>query len=257
MVSVPSLRSLCLQKVSSLSRDKEGYEDNASLTQELVNELKIMRLFNGTYSNVGVSQFVVTDRSLSILYDGDSWSFDNRTMMSSFMGFPIDNATIRKFKLDQGKPVKAVSMLYEFKDVMDTLHNMIEDSKAPDPKEYVMKMTIKIDRVDWKVGRLIFTGPRFQFVLRVNIDREGKKVLSHHAVVKLDGHENDYQYVSCPIRLEETWEDIRFPGVRKELEEVEVDLELGGKGLGDPEHFGHMEFVEEGLLLKFFESIGM
>ena len=260
MVSaVPSLRSLCLLKVSSLNRDKDGYEDNVGLPEELVRELKIMRLFNGTFSLVWVSQFVVTDRSLKILYDGNSWSFDNKTMMASFMGNHI-NTSVRKFKLDEEKPVKAVSMLYDFNEVMDTLHNMIPDSKAPDPKNYVMKMTIMIDSDNWKIGRIIFTGPRFQFVLRVNIDRDGKKVMSHNAIIKLIGHKNDYQYLSDPIRMVETRETITYNGVREELEElkeVDSDLELGGKGLGDPEYFGDWEFIEEGLLLKFFEINNM
>ena len=254
--AVPSLQSLCLLKLSSLGRDQDGYEDNIGLPKMLVRELKIMRMFNTTFSYTKVSPFVVTDRSLSVLYDGNSWSFDSKTLMTSFMGNPLETS-IRKYKLDEETPIKAVSMLYDFMEVMDTLHMEEPDSKVPDPQDNVMKMTLMIDSVDWRIGRLIFNGPYFKFVLRINIDREGKKVLSHHAIVRLDGNEGDYYYLSDPIWMDETRETIMCNGLREELNEVDTDLELGGMGFGDPEYFGPWEFVEEGLLLQFWESVNM
>ena len=254
--AVPSLQSLCLLKLSSLGRDQDGYEDNIGLPKMLVRELKTMRLFNGTFSHTNVSPFVVTDRSLSVLYDGNSWSFDSKTMMTSFMGNPMDTS-IRKYKLDEETPIKAVSMLYDFMEVMDTLHKVEPDSKVPDPQDYVMKMTLMIDSVDWRFGRLIFTGPFFKFVLRINIDREGNKVLSHHAIVKLDGSESDYYYLADPIWLDETRETIMCHGLREELNEVDTDFKLEGLGLGDPEYFRPWEFIEEGLLVKFWKIVNM
>ena len=66
---IPSLRYLCLEKVIAQN------EDYADLPEILVNDINLMKVFNGTYSLGDWWESV----KMKIFYDGKVWKFKSRT----------------------------------------------------------------------------------------------------------------------------------------------------------------------------------
>jgi len=69
---IPSLRTLCLEKVIS-----QG-DDYSDLPQNVVKDIELMKLFNGRYLNNGGYFNNHRSRMLTIYFDGKEWNFKLR-----------------------------------------------------------------------------------------------------------------------------------------------------------------------------------
>ena len=236
---------------------REGVQfNNSDIPKEVLKDLNLARLFNGTFINVAEGQFTTRTRVLSLCYDGSRWNFSHRNVTSSYLGIP-PTMRLKKFSVTQDTTVKAVHPLYDIKELTDLLLGMTEGSVALSKDQMFMKLKVKV-LDDWQGGRLVFTGPFFKFIWRVNLDTYGNRVLSHHGVVKIEAGVKDYtEYLLPSMRLEESTEDIDIEGVYEELNDEQFDVVFEEKDnyFSDPEMFSRWEIIQEGALEEFWEVV--
>ena len=252
---VDSLRTLCLLKMNS-SMDIDRLLEYTDIPEELVKELKIMKIFNGNFKLVREGRFHTTSWAISICFNGSSWTFSSKTSKTSYLNIP-PTINYCNFKIKQGKIVKGKFPLCNMKHFLDVIYGLVatEDSDAiqVDP-DLPMKMAVKIDFKEFNTGRLIFEGPSFKSVLRMNVDRLGTRTLSHNAVGRIQSKDYHYEYFSYPMFLNETSEELDIHDVAEELDELEFDWEKEVE-FQDPEMFQAWQIVMEGGLLDFWEVV--
>jgi len=259
---VGSLRSLCLLKVNRMRRQGFKFTD-IDIPVELVRDLNLARLFNGTFA-FAFDYEGCDSKVLTICYDGESWTFylyywcqDQDCYWCQYHYSPAI-----KFTMTEGDTATLLAMSYfsnNMKRYFSWLRNS-EHSEAPPQDHFLVKMKVKVSVDNWRVGRLVFTGPCFREVWRVNMDREGNRVLSQHAVgLELGNHEYIDEFESS--RLEETreewdWDDEVFR--RYEVSELQLDSNMQvieENNFRDFETFAEWEIVEEGWLKDFWEGV--
>ena len=249
------MRSLCLLKVNRMRR--QGFEfTDIDIPVELVRDLNLASLFNGTFYSNGAIDFdwvqdCCNDPVLSIFYDGESWSF--------YLCFWCRDSPLKKFTVTEGGTATLLAMSAFSSNMKRYLRWLRETvhSEAPTPDHFRVKMKVKVSVDNWRVARLVFTGPGFKEVWRVNMDREGNRVLSQHAVgLKLGNHE----YIEFESsRMEETreeewdWDDVWKEEVG-ELQD-ESSVQVIENNFRDFETFAEWEIVEEGWLKDFWEGV--
>ena len=141
---VESLRTLCLLKVNKIMNiERLEYYD---IPEGLLRDLKLVKLFNGSFKMVNEGRFHTTSREMSIFFNGVTWTFSSRTLKNSNLNIPptIEES---KIKVKQDTIVKGMSPLCNMKDFMDEIYELVatEDKKAQQVEaDVVMKMAVKI-----------------------------------------------------------------------------------------------------------------
>eukprot|EP00092_Neocalanus_flemingeri_P010076 GFUD01010859.1.p1 GENE.GFUD01010859.1~~GFUD01010859.1.p1 ORF type:complete len:253 (+),score=82.41 GFUD01010859.1:55-813(+) len=179
---VKSLRSLCLLKVSS---GKQNYED---LPPSLKKDLNIMKVFNGNFSSESENKFGsdVHQTTLTILYDGVSWTFSSRSQsFHIFCCFNCDTIQpdLQQLTVKEGEQVPLNSPFSHLRHWLA----WVAGSDKTQQEQLDMKMTV--DHVDQEgyFGDLAFRGcggsVLFSSLMQVDFTREGTRVLSHRGDV--------------------------------------------------------------------------
>ena len=239
---VGSLRSLCLLKVNRMRMQGFKFTD-IDIPEELVRDLNLARLFNGTFAipSADWTQDCCNSPVLAIFYDGESWSF--------YLCYECQISPTFKFTVTEGGTATLLTMSSFSSNIKRYLSWLTEHSDAPPPPpdHFLVKMKVKVSVDNWRVARLVFTGPGFKEVWRVNMDREGNRVLSQHAVgLKLGNHE----YIEFESsRMEETreeewdWDDVW----KEEVGELQDDssVQVIENNIRVFETFAEWEIVEE------------
>eukprot|EP00092_Neocalanus_flemingeri_P025676 GFUD01027837.1.p1 GENE.GFUD01027837.1~~GFUD01027837.1.p1 ORF type:complete len:228 (+),score=47.95 GFUD01027837.1:59-742(+) len=176
---VPTLRSMCLQKVLLVSP-----RINEALPTELLDDLIRMKVFNGKFSfdSEDVSGSKVQQTALSIQYDGVSWTF--KSCCQSFPFFCCYNCDDsprqeeHQFTVTEGEQVQKK-----------------KEKSAP----VSMIMSVDFDK-NKTYGEIIFCGSEgsvsFKSTLHVDFTWEGTRVVSHKVEVDTGYHyNNDMQRV--------------------------------------------------------------
>ena len=254
---VQSLRSLCIEKVNNMRSDDEELKSCSDIPNELFRDMSLASLFNGTYTHKAESPFTSKLRALSIFYDGKSWTFGYKMLTTSYLGNP---PTLKSCKvtLNLDETVGASYPCFDMKELLNIYHGMTVD-REPLPEDILyMKTKIQVSLDDWKVGRVIFVGPLFKMIWRINVDVNGCKVLSHHGVVKMKSNEIYIDYLLNSMRFEETrGADIVIDGPSEilEEEEIEIVIEMDDNKFYDPETFRSWEAISEGALEDYWKIV--
>eukprot|EP00092_Neocalanus_flemingeri_P025675 GFUD01027836.1.p1 GENE.GFUD01027836.1~~GFUD01027836.1.p1 ORF type:complete len:250 (+),score=53.51 GFUD01027836.1:61-810(+) len=185
---VPTLRSMCLQKVLLVSP-----RINEALPTELLDDLIRMKVFNGKFSfdTEDVSGSKVQQTALSIQYDGVSWTF--KSCCQSFPFFCCYNCDDfprqeeHQFTVTEGEQVQLTStfgdiMNWEEDQCWEVLHEKKKEKSAP----VSMIMSVDFDK-NKTYGEIIFCGSEgsvsFKSTLHVDFTWEGTRVVSHKVEV--------------------------------------------------------------------------
>lgn len=226
------------------------------LPQEVVRDLDLAKLFNGTYSHKVEREESSKSRALSIYYDGASWTFGYRIMTINYgLGVP---PTLKNHKItvNLNENVGATYPVFDIKKLFKVLSD--EDTEDLPPPDF-MKAKIKVSLLDenWKVGRVLFEGPHFRFIWRVNSDVNGTKYLSHHGVVQLKTNDHYIDHLLNSMRFVEGKDEIKIKGPSEELKEKQIDedIELNEINLIDPEKYFAWEVIIEGALNDFWKIV--
>ena len=251
-----TLRTLSLLKVKSMIR--EGLQDT-EIPKGIAEDLKMCQLFNGTFLKVTQAHFTTKKKMISIYYNGVSWTFSVKSV--TYASYDLKNpikVRMSRFEIKEHTTVEAYTPMFNIKRQIDVLHGATDGSKPLPPSHLIMRVKVKVTD-DGKTGRILFYGPNFQFIWRVNQDRFGKRVLSHHAVIKIEAENENFDYMLPSIRLEETNdEEIKgnWKGKDKQLAEVEFDPdhdeEMEYNMFTNPEMFQIWELIDEGGLEDFW-----
>eukprot|EP00092_Neocalanus_flemingeri_P036153 GFUD01039364.1.p1 GENE.GFUD01039364.1~~GFUD01039364.1.p1 ORF type:complete len:245 (-),score=45.99 GFUD01039364.1:126-860(-) len=181
---VPTLRSMCLQKVLLVSP-----RINEALPTELLDDLIRMKVFNGKFSfdTEDVSGSKVQQTALSIQYDGVSWTF--KSCCQSFPFFCCYNCDDfprleeNQFTVTEGEQVQVIfGDIMNWEDQWEVLHEKKKEKSAP----VSMIMSVDFDK-NKTYGEIIFCGSEgsvsFKSTLRVDFTWEGTRVVSHKVEV--------------------------------------------------------------------------
>ena len=254
---VQTLRSICLLKVIEEMKKKEdgGFPDN--IPKEVVKDIKIGKLFNGNYEKVSRGRFSDKTTKVSVTYDGEQWTLSTNTLRTSFLlGIP-HSMKLCKFKLGQNTMVEAKNPLFDIKTLLDMMQVAVKDGgQVPAEEDLVMRLKVQVNTEDedWRVGRLVFTGDTFKFVMRINRDWRGSRSLSHHGVVIVHGETKKKSLFITSHHLEETNKKIEI-----EAETVEL-VEKKGKGtvkeeegkFENPERFKTWQIMDDNAVKEFW-----
>ena len=176
---VKSLRSLGLLKVSSLGLN---FED---LPPGLVKDLKIMKLFNGNFSESyedthgnGVDT-VALQTAITIQYDGESWTFKSRSnlsLISCCINCDAGQPVLHQFTVKEGEPVKLKSPFVFVQQWI--LASWLEIAFAG------LTMTLSVNmKEEGTSGELVFGGCSrsvfFSSIMKMDFTKQGSRVLSH------------------------------------------------------------------------------
>ena len=177
---VKSLRSLCLLQASSMDR-----QDFIDLPPELVKDINLMKVFNGNYSFESENCYGsdVHHTALTILYDGESWTFSSRSQ--SYHVFCCVNCDIFQPDLHQlsGTEGEASTATSPFSQVREWLRAQADQAQ----KVLDMKLTVEMVEEDGTFGEFAFRGAGasvlFSSIIQVDFTAEGTRVLSHRGTV--------------------------------------------------------------------------
>eukprot|EP00092_Neocalanus_flemingeri_P009451 GFUD01010169.1.p1 GENE.GFUD01010169.1~~GFUD01010169.1.p1 ORF type:complete len:264 (+),score=56.26 GFUD01010169.1:45-794(+) len=192
---VPTLRSMCLQKVLLVSP-----RINEALPTELLDDLIRMKVFNGKFSfdSEDVSGSKVQQTALSIQYDGVSWTF--KSCCQSFPFFCCYNCDDfprleeNQFTVTEGEQVQLSST---FGDIMNWEEDQWEQWEVlPEKKKEKsapVSMTMSVEFDEKKTyGDITFCGSEgsvsFKSTLHVDFTWEGTRVVSHKVEVDTGYH---------------------------------------------------------------------
>eukprot|EP00092_Neocalanus_flemingeri_P020664 GFUD01022392.1.p1 GENE.GFUD01022392.1~~GFUD01022392.1.p1 ORF type:complete len:256 (-),score=57.69 GFUD01022392.1:126-893(-) len=192
---VPTLRSMCLQKVLLVSP-----RINEALPTELLDDLIRMKVFNGKFSfdSEDVSGSKVHKTALSIQYDGVSWTF--KSCCQSFPFFCCYNCDDsprqeeHQFTVTEGEQVQLTStfgdiMNWEEDQCWEVLQEVLHEKKKEKPAPvFKVSMTMSVELDENKTyGEIIFCGSEgsvpFKSTLHVDFTWEGTRVVSHKVEV--------------------------------------------------------------------------
>ena len=183
---VKSLRSLCLLQASSMDR-----QDFIDLPPELVKDINLMKVFNGNYSFESENCYGsdVHHTALTILYDGESWTFSSRSQ--SYHVFCCVNCDIyqpclHQLSVTEGETITATS---PFSQVRDWLRAQAGQAHKDNKVQKVldMKLTVEVVEQNGTFGEIAFRGAGasvlFSSIIQVDFTTEGTRVLSHRGTV--------------------------------------------------------------------------
>ena len=255
-----------MEKVNSM---RSGGIQFSNVPKEVLRDLDLAKLFNGTYTHKVEEVFSTKYRTLSICYDGSSWTFGYRLITTSnILGVP---PTMKKSKvtLKHDEIVGATYPLYDIKELVKTVYDMTVDGarEAVDgdsevitlPNNLYMKTKIQVSLQDqdWNVGRVLFVGSHFKFIWRINVDVNGSKYLSHHGVIQIETMKLYHDFLLNSMRFDEDEEQIVIEVPTEELKEMKIDedIEINEYKFFDPEKYFQWEVITEGALNDFWKIV--
>ena len=178
---VATLRSLSLlQVVKDLKKKEDGGYQIPDIPKELEMDIMIAKLFNGHYEKVARGRFSDKTTKVSVTYDGVDWTLSTNTLTTSFLlGIP-HSMKLCKYKLGQNTTVRAKNPFFDIKTLLEMMQVAVKDGgQVPAEEDLVMRLKVQVNTEDWRVGRLVFTGDTFKFVIRINREWRGARSLSH------------------------------------------------------------------------------
>ena len=237
---VATLRSLSLLQVVKDLKKKEdggGYQI-PDIPKELVKDIMIAKLFNGQYEKVARGRFSDKTTKVSVTYDGVHWTLSTKTLTTSFLlGIP-HSLKLCKFKLSQNTVVDAKNPLFDIKTLLEMMQVAVKDGgQVPAEEDLVMRLKVQVNIDNWRVGRLVFTGDTFEFVMRINRDWRGSRSLSHHGVVIVHGETKKKSLFITSHHLEETNEKIELEAETVTLVEKKRTVKEEQGKFDNPERF--------------------
>ena len=257
---VATLRSLSLLQVVKDLKKKEdggGYQI-PDIPKELVKDIMIAKLFNGQYEKVARGRFSDKTTKVSVTYDGVHWTLSTKTLTTSFLlGIP-HSLKLCKFKLSQNTVVDAKNPLFDIKTLLEMMQVAVKDGgQVPAEEDLVMRLKVQVNIDNWRVGRLVFTGDTFEFVMRINRDWRGSRSLSHHGVVIVHGETKKKSMFITSHHLEETNKKIEIEADSVELVEKKEKgtvMEEEGK-FENPEKFKTWQIMDDNAVKEFWALV--
>lgn len=253
MAQVQTLRSLCIIKVNKMKR--EGFEINEDIPQELVKDLMMADLFNGRFQAVSEGRFSKMTFLVSVTFDGVACTLSANILTTSYVGNP-HSIRLCKFRVAENITVEAQSPLFDLNTLLVMMLGAIEDGgHVPPAKDHVMRLKLKINEENWRVGRMEFSGPAYKFVWRINKERDGSRYLSHHGVVTLQGDSKLHEIFLTSLHMEEMSEDIEIEAKTEELVEVKGAVKESSNKFMDPERYKSWQIIEDNGLKEFWVMV--
>ena len=252
---VATLRSLSLlQVVKDLKKEDGGYQI-PDIPKELEKDIMIAKLFNGHYEKVARGRFSDKTTKVSVTYDGVDWTLSTNTLTTSFLlGIP-HSMKLCKFKLGQNTTVGAKNPLFDIKTLLEMMQVAVKDGgQVPAEEDLVMRLKVQVNTENWRVGRLVFIGDTFKFVIRINRDWRGSRYLSHHGVVIVHGETKKKSMFITSHHLEETNKKIEIEADSVELVEKKEKgtvMEEEGK-FENPEKFKTWQIMDDNAVKEFW-----
>ena len=175
------VRSICLLKVVEEKKKRQdgGFEIPVDIPEEVLMDIRVAELFNGNYEKVSHGRFSDKTTKVTVTYDGVSWTLSTNTLTTSFLGLP-PSMKLCKFRLYQNTTVEAKNPFFKIKTLLEVMQEAVEDGgQVPKEEDLVMRLKVQVNTGNWRVGRLVFTGDTFKFVIRINREWRGARSLSH------------------------------------------------------------------------------
>ena len=255
---VATLRSLSLLQVVKDLKKKEdggGYQI-PDIPKELVKDIMIAKLFNGQYEKVARGRFSDKTTKVSVTYDGVHWTLSTKTLTTSFLlGIP-HSLKLCKFKLSQNTMVGAKNPLFDIKTLLEMMQVAVKDGgQVPAEEDLVMRLKVQVNIDNWRVGRLVFTGDTFEFVMRINRDWRGSRSLSHHGVVIVHGETKKKSLFITSHHLEETNEKIELEAETVTLVEKKGTVKEEQGKFDNPERFKKWQILDDNAIKEFWALV--
>ena len=256
---VATLRSLSLlQVVKDLKKKEDGGYQIPDIPKELEMDIMIAKLFNGHYEKVARGRFSDKTTKVSVTYDGVDWTLSTNTLTTSFLlGIP-HSMKLSKYKLGQNTTVGAKNPFFDIKTLLEMMQVAVKDGgQVPAEEDLVMRLKVQVNTENWRVGRLVFIGDTFKFVIRINRDWRGSRSLSHHGVVIVHGETKKKSMFITSHHLEETNKKIEIEADSVELVEKKEKgtvMEEEGK-FENPEKFKTWQIMDDNAVKEFWALV--
>ena len=256
---VQTLRSICLLKVVEEKKKRQdgGFEIPVDIPEEVLMDIRVAELFNGNYEKVSHGRFSDKTTKVTVTYDGVSWTLSTNTLTTSFLGLP-PSMKLCKFRLYQNTTVEAKNPFFKIKTLLEVMQEAVEDGgQVPKEEDLVMRLKVQVNTGNWRVGRLVFTGDTFKFVIRINREWRGARSLSHHGVVIVHGETKKKSLFITSHHLEETNNNIKIEGATEQLVEKKGTrtVEEGHGKFENPEKYKSWQIVDDNAVKEFWGQV--